>query len=148
MSLRILTFILVIVLTSFFGGCSSKRIHQMEIKGVVYDSENQKPISGAKIEIEVSNPRQKMELSTDKEGLYAFNDSGVDVLMDEFLSEEDLELSTRKVVIKINHSDFIEDVFEEEVKVIPVDPVTVDVGAFYLLPKDKDPLFVIESLEN
>ena len=119
----------------------------MEIKGVVYDSESQTPISGAKIQIEVDNPSQRMELSTNDEGQYIFTDSGFDVMLEDFLTEEDLQLATRKVQVKIKHNDFLDDVFEEEVKVVPIDPVTLDVGAFYLTPKDKEPLEVNSSVE-
>ena len=46
-------------------------------------------------------------------------------------------MTLRSVKLIFEHPDFVEDEYEEEIEFVPVNEHEVDVGAFYLRPRDK-----------
>ena len=139
MSLKIFKIIVLSFSLFILGACSSKRTHKIDISGVVYDSDTQTPISNTTVKIEVSNPRDIAEISTNSSGEFLYSSDGFSVLSEDMLSAEDYQASKRNLKVSFEHPDFVGDDFQEEIiGIVPVQPFKFDVGAFYLSHKDTE----------
>jgi len=119
------------------ASCGSVAKNHIAIKGLLIDSETDKPIKDATVKITLLKPKEVFETSSDQSGNFDFSDSDIAVLP-EFLSDEaDFEMKLRSVKLIFEHPDFVEDEYEEEIEFVPVNEHEVDVGAFYLRPRDK-----------
>ena len=120
-----------------FTACSGVRTNKIDLKGVVYDSESESPVKNAKVGIRLTEPWEVLEATTGDEGEFLASSDGEIVFFDSLLASTDNEKITRKVTVFFTHPDFVDDNYEEDVEVVPVNSHAVDVGAFYLAPRDK-----------
>lgn len=127
---------ILIILSS----CSTVRTHKVELKGIVYDVETEAPVKNAEVKAKLTEPWVALETKTNEKGEFVFSTDGNLVLSDDFLDESDKKIIQRKVKVNFSHPDFVEDEYEESLDAVPIEMQVVNVGTFYLSPKEKEPL--------
>lgn len=129
--------IFISLLFLFIASCSSATKNHLAIKGKLIDSETDAPIKNAKVKITLEKPKEVFETNSDSAGNFDFS-SGETILIPELFSDDaDLKMELRGVKLIFDHPDFVEDEYEEEIEFVPANKHEVDVGAFYLRPRDK-----------
>lgn len=134
LSFKILPLLLLLILPS----CTLVRLNKVEVRGVVYDSESQKPVKDALVKVDISKPSDTIEAVTDDQGHFFIYSSGSLVLSEDFIDEDDFIKRARKLTVTLNHPEFSEDIYEEELEAVSAELKQVDVGAFYLSSKEKE----------
>lgn len=118
----------------FLCSCGLQRANKIEVLGVLYDSETDSPIKEAKVKINLTDPWELEEIETGEKGEFSFVSSGELGFFDD---SEDPEKIIRKLKVSFAHPEFVEDYYEEELEIDPIKFRKLDVGAFYLSPKEK-----------
>lgn len=128
--------------------CSLVELRKVEVKGMVYSSERETPIKDAKVKVTLHDPVEILEVETNEKGEFLVSSDGSMVLSERFIEEDDFKKNIRKIVVSLSHPDFVEDTYEEEFEVAPVEMKLVDVGAFYLAEKEDEDFLKHLSSQN
>lgn len=130
-------FLISLLMFLLIASCSPTTKNQIAIKGLLINSETDKPIKNAKVKISLQQPKESFEISSDEAGVFDFSARDNIFIPELFSDEEDSIMKLRAVKLIFNHPDYVEDEYEEEIEFVPANQHEVDVGAFYLRPRDK-----------
>ncbi len=130
----------VIIIFPLLASCtlSSPNFHASKVQGVLLDASTLEPIKKAEVVVKLTDPLELYNIKTDNTGKFVIENEGEYFLLPDLtLDEKDFEVKHRKVRTSFAHTEYIDDLYEEELDLLPVETLKVDVGTFYLEKKEE-----------
>jgi hypothetical protein len=113
MNVKVVSILFSLLLTSCT--LSSPNFHASKVQGVLLDASTLEPIKKAEVVVKLTDPPELYNVKTDNTGKFIIENEGEYFLLPDLtLEEKDFEVKHRKVQTSFAHTEYIEDLYEEE----------------------------------